>query len=91
MAARQYDRAATVAGEGMKRAPDDARLIRLRAQALSRMGRASEAISFLEDAIKAESRSPQLALALADAYAAEKRYDDAVRVVEQAETAFGEE
>jgi tetratricopeptide (TPR) repeat protein len=91
LAARQFERAAAVAGEGLKRAPDEARLIRLRAQALARMGRTSEAISFLEGAIKAESRSPQLALALADAYAAEKRYDDAVRVVEQAQTAFGED
>ena len=91
MAARQFERAASIAGEGLKRAPDDARLIRLRAQALARLGRAPEAISFLETAIKAESRSPQLALALADAYAAEKRYDDAVRVVEQAQEAFGED
>jgi tetratricopeptide (TPR) repeat protein len=55
------------------------------------MGRAPEAVSFLETAVKAESRSPQLALALADAYAADKRYDDAVRVVEQAQEAFGED
>lgn len=91
MAARQYDRAASVAGEGITRDPGDARLIRLRAQALSRLGRGVEAISFLEDAIRAESRSPQLALALADAYEAEKRYDDAVKVVQQAQEAFGED
>jgi tetratricopeptide (TPR) repeat protein len=66
------------------------RLISLRAQALSRLGRASEAISFLEGAIKGESRSPELAFALADTYASQKRYDDAVKVIEQAETAFGE-
>ncbi len=91
LAARQFERAASVAGEGLKRAPDDARLIRLRAQALARLGRASEAISFLETAVKTEPRSPQLALALADAYAADKRYDDAVRVVAQAQEAFGED
>jgi tetratricopeptide (TPR) repeat protein len=62
----------------------------LRAQALSRLGRANEAVTFLEGAIKADSRSPDLAFALADTYASQKRYDEAVRVVEQAETAFGE-
>ncbi|MCC7241873.1 MAG: tetratricopeptide repeat protein [Acidobacteria bacterium] len=91
IAARRFDRAADVAAEALKAHPDELRLIRLRAQALSRLGRGAEAIASLESAVKAESRSPQLALALADAYAAEKRYDDAVRVIEQAETAFGAE
>lgn len=91
IAARRFDRAADVAGTVLQTRPDDLRLVRLRAQALSRLGRAAEAIAFLEGAIKSESRSPQLALALADAYAADRRYDDAVRVIEQAETAFGED
>lgn len=91
IAARRFDRAAEVAGTALQTRPDELRLVRLRAQALSRMGRETEAIAFLEGAIKGESRSPQLALALADAYAAAKRYDDAVRVIEQAETAFGED
>ncbi len=91
IAAQAYDRAIAVSGESLARHPNDLRLIRLRADALARAGRAAEAIGFLEGAIKLESRSPQLALALADAYAAEKRFDDAVKVIEQAETAFGED
>jgi len=89
--ARQFDRAIAVTSEAIVRAPEDERLIRLRSQALGRTGRAGEAIDFLEGAIKSESRSPQLALALADAYASQKRYDEAVKVIEQAETAFGED
>jgi tetratricopeptide (TPR) repeat protein len=91
LGARRFERAAAVAGEGLQRAPEQSRLVRIRAQALTRMGRGAEAISFLEGASKNEPRSPQLALALADAYAFQKRYDEAVRVVEQAETAFGED
>lgn len=91
VAARQYDRALQVTGDALRQSPGEPRLLRLRAQALSRMGRTAEAITLLEGATDDRSKSPQLALALADAYAAEKRYDEAVRVIEQAETAFGED
>lgn len=90
LAARQNERALAVATAALKQHPDETRLVRLRAQALGRLGRSAEAVTFLEGAIKADSRSPDLAFALADTYAAQKRFDDAVRVIEQAETAFGE-
>lgn len=90
LAARKNDRALAVTGDAIRKHPEEMRLISLRAQALSRLGRAAEAITFLEGAIKGESRSPELAFALADTYASQKRYDDAVKVIEQAETAFGE-
>jgi tetratricopeptide (TPR) repeat protein len=90
LVARKHDRALAVASEAITTHPDEVRLVSLRAQALSRLGRAGEAITFLEGAIKADSRSPELAFGLADTYASEKRYDDAIRIVEQAETAFGE-
>ncbi len=91
LSARQFDRADEVTRDALTRAPNDARLLRIRAQALSRSGRAAEAIALLEGAMGAESRSPQLALGLADAYAAARQFDAAVRVVQQAETTFGED
>jgi tetratricopeptide (TPR) repeat protein len=90
LGARRFDRADAAARDALARSPGSARLLRLRGQALSRSGRAADAIELLEQAHKADSR-PQLALGLADAYAAANRYDDAVRVVQQAETAFGED
>jgi tetratricopeptide (TPR) repeat protein len=91
LSARRFERAESAAREALARAPGDPRLMRLRAQALARSGRAGEAIRMLEQAMAGgDAHSPQLALALADAYAADKRYDDAVRVVQQAETRFGE-
>jgi tetratricopeptide (TPR) repeat protein len=90
LSARRFDRADAHAREALARTPRSARLLRLRGQALSRSGRGADAIRLLEEANGAESR-PQLALGLADAYAAAKRYDDAVRVVQQAETRFGED
>jgi tetratricopeptide (TPR) repeat protein len=51
LAGRKNDRALAVTGEAIKKHPEEMRLISLRAQALSRLGRGNEAISFLEGAI----------------------------------------
>src|SRR5690606_27987460 len=52
--------------------------------------RGAEAITLLEGAGQSAERDPQIALGLADAYASQKRWDDAVRVVQEAAAQYGE-
>jgi tetratricopeptide (TPR) repeat protein len=87
LAARRYDRAEAAASEGLSRSPNHSRLVRLRAQALAKLGRGPEATRLLEDGVAKRPDSREYVSGLADLYSDQKRTDDAVRVLEQARRA----
>ncbi|MGE0040121.1 MAG: tetratricopeptide repeat protein [Vicinamibacterales bacterium] len=69
--------------------PADGRYASYLADALAKAGRASAGADLLERAVKAEPDSLARVVALADFYSSQKRYDDAVRVLDDA-TSRGE-
>ena len=89
LAARRFDAADVLAQENLARMPGQPRFLRLRAQALAKGGRASEAVSLLEGGLAVRPDSRELLVGLADLYADQKRTDDAVRLLQQAQTTFG--
>jgi predicted Zn-dependent protease len=91
LTARRYDRADTLARESLQRTPDQPRMVRLRAQALARSGKSAEAIKLLEDGVAARPNSREYLVGLADLYTDQKRTDDAVKLIEQARKAFGDD
>lgn len=91
LTARRYDRAEAAARAALSRDPDQPRLIRLRAQALLKSGKAAEANKLLEDGAAKQPNSREFVVGLADLYADQKRTDDAVRVLEQARKTFGDD
>ncbi len=91
LAARRYERAETAASEALVRAPGYSRLVRLRAQAMAKLGRKAEATKMLEDGIAKRPDSREFVAGLADLYADQKRTDDAVRVLEQARSTLGDD
>ena len=84
LTARRYDRAEVVAREALSRNPNQPRMVRLRAQALLKSGKAAEANRLLEDGLARQPQSREFMVGLADLYADQKRTDDALRVLEQA-------
>jgi len=91
LTARRYDRAEALARELLARNPNQPRMVRLRAQALLKAGKSAEANRLLEDGVAASPQSREYLVGLADLYADQKRTDDALRVLEQARKAFGED
>jgi len=91
LTARRFDRAETLAREALARDPDQPRMVRLRAQALLKSGKAAEANKLLEDAVASQPKSREFVVGLADLYADQKRTDDALRVLGQARQAFGDD
>jgi tetratricopeptide (TPR) repeat protein len=91
LTARRYDRAEALAREALVRAPNQPRMIRLRAQALLKAGKAAEANKLLEDGVAQQPKSRDLVVGLADLYADQKRTDDALRMLEQARKMFGDD
>jgi len=91
LSARRFDRAEATAREALVRDPDQPRMIRLRAQALLKAGKATEATKLLEDSMAKQPQSRDFVVGLADLYADLKRTDDAVRVLEQARKTFGDD
>ena len=91
LTARRFDRAETLAREALARDADQPRMVRLRAQALLKSGKAAEANKLLEDAVASQPKSREFVLGLADLYADQKRTDDALRVLGQARQAFGDD
>lgn len=89
--ARRFDRADTVARAALERDPDQPRLVRLRAQALLKGGKAAEATKLLEDGAARNPKSREYVVGLADLYADQKRTDDAVKTLERARQAFGDD
>ena len=66
-------------------------MVRLRAQALLKSGKAAEANKLLEDAVASQPKSREYVVGLADLYADQKRTDDALRLLEQARQTFGDD
>jgi predicted Zn-dependent protease len=91
LTARRFDRAEAVAREALARDPDQPRMVRLRAQALLKAGKTADANKLLEDAVAKQPGSREFLVGLADLYADQKRTDEALRVLEQARKAFGDD
>jgi predicted Zn-dependent protease len=91
LTARHFDRAEAVAREALSRDPDQPRMVRLRAQALLKGGKAAEANKLLEDSVAKQPKSREFLVGLADLYADQKRTDDALRLLAQARKAFGDD
>ncbi|MDP3717332.1 MAG: tetratricopeptide repeat protein [Acidobacteriota bacterium] len=91
LAARRFDRAETLARENLARNPEQPRMIRLRAQALSKGGKPAEARHLMEAGAAKNPASREYVVGLADLYTDQKRADDAVRMLEQARKTFGDD
>jgi tetratricopeptide (TPR) repeat protein len=70
------------------RHPDDARIVRLEADALRQSGRVDDGVSLLEAARKARPDDPTAHVALAELLTTAKRYPDAERVLRDASVRF---
>lgn len=91
LAARRFDRAEVLAREALARDPHQPRMVRLRAQALLKAGKAADANKLLEDGAAGQPMNREYVVGLADLYADQKRTADAVRVLEQARQTFGDD
>lgn len=91
LSARRFDRAEALARESLARTPDQPRMVRLRAVALSKSGKVADAVKLLEDGIAAHPDSRDYVVGLADLYTGQKRADDALRVIERARKTFGDD
>ena len=91
LAARRFDRAEALASENLAKNPDQPRMTRLRAQALSKGGKPAEAVQLMEAGAARNPNSREYVVGLADLYADQKRGDDAVRTLEQARKTFGDD
>ena len=91
LAARHFDRAEALARESLTRTPDQPRMVRLRAQALAKSGKTTEANKLLEDGVAARPNSREYLVGLSDLYADQKRTDEAVKLLEQARKTFGDD
>ena len=91
LTARRFDRAETLARDALTRDPDQPRMVRLRAQALLKAGKVADANKLLEDGVAKQPGSREFLVGLADLYADQKRTDDALRLLEQARKAFGDD
>ena len=91
LSARRFDRADALARESLARTPDQPRMVRLRAVALSKSGKVADAVKLLEDGVAARPDSRDYLVGLADLYTELKRADDALRVIEQARKTFGDD
>lgn len=87
IAARRYDDAVRIARAGGERQPEDSRFARLEAQALRESGQFDAAIALLRDRM---ARKPEVsvALSLATVLGQAKRWDEAQRVLDEAERTF---
>jgi predicted Zn-dependent protease len=91
LTARRFDRAEAVARAALDKNPNQPRMVRLRAQALLKGGKAADATKLLEDGVAKFPTSREFVVGLADLYTDQKRTGDAVRVLEQARKAFGDD
>ena len=91
LTARRFDRADAIARDALARDPQQPRMVRLRAQALLKGGKAAEANALLETAMAGDADNREYVIGLADLYAEQKRTADAVRLLEQARKSFGDD
>lgn len=87
LTAKQYDRAVDVARAARTASPTDARLVRVEARALVERGDVEEGLGLLRAQAGADAGLDAV-LALADGYAAARRWDDATHVLDQAGARF---
>jgi tetratricopeptide (TPR) repeat protein len=91
LAARRFSRADELAREALARLPGQPRLVRLRAQALFKAGSAAAANKLLEDGVAAYPDNRDYLVGLADLYAAQKRVDEAVGLLQRARKLAGDD
>lgn len=90
LTAKQYDRAVDVARAARTASPADGRLLRVEARALVERGDVDEGLGLLRAQAGADAGLDAV-LALADGYAAARQWDEATRVLDQAEVRFPDE
>ncbi len=88
IAAKKYTAAIDITRQALLDNPDDPRLIRLQARALRFTGKADQGIALLEESVKKHADNPASYIALAQLYSEADRGDQAVRVLQNAQTMF---
>ena len=88
---RGGDRAEAIAREALGRDPKQPRMVRLRAQALLKGGKAAPKRRAARSRGGQGADNRELVVGLADFYAEQKRTADAVRLLEQARKSFGDD
>jgi predicted Zn-dependent protease len=88
LAAKNYGTAVDLARVARASDPDNLRLAGLLAQALRQDGKVDEGISVLQDAVKTHADEPPAYLALAQLYSDVSRGEQAVKVLQDAQTRF---
>lgn len=88
IAAKKYGAALEVTTAALADNPDDARLIRLQAQALRHTGKTDQGAALLEDAVHKHADDPGGYVALAQFYVDADRGAQAIRVLQDAQTRF---
>lgn len=84
VAARRFDQALHRSTALLDKAPGDARVVRLRAEALRGAGRAVEAVKLLQDAVAREPDDVTGYLALSEMYAATGQHDRGAKLLREA-------
>jgi tetratricopeptide (TPR) repeat protein len=88
LASKQYAKAATELATLRRAAPDDLRLARLEAQAWRAQGEVDRAVSILKPFADAPGATASAYTALATVFSDAKRFDEAARVLAEAEAKF---
>lgn len=91
LVAKNYTAAATVARAARAEHPEDLRLARLEARALSEGGKPDAGAELLEGVVRTQSDNPDAYIALAHLYADSKRGAQAVKVLQDAQGKFPSE
>jgi len=88
IAGKKYAAAVDTAKAALTQNPDDLRLLRLEAQALKHTGKVDQGLSLLEEALKKHGDEPLAYISLAQGYSDADRHDQAVKVLQEAQTKF---
>jgi tetratricopeptide (TPR) repeat protein len=88
LAAKEYGKAATELAALRRGAPDDLRLARLEAQAWRAQGQVDRAVGILKPFTEGPGATASAFTAMATVFSDAKRYDEAVRVIADAEAKF---
>jgi tetratricopeptide (TPR) repeat protein len=88
ISAKKYPAAIDLVRGMRKQHPEDLRLARLEAQALTESGKTDQGIAVLEDFVQKQGDDPRAHIALAQAYSEAQRGSRAVQVLQSAQTRF---
>jgi tetratricopeptide (TPR) repeat protein len=88
LAAKNFTTAAEIARAARTDRPDDLRLLRLEAEALSQSGKANEGIALIQNVVRTRGDDPIAHIALAQVYSSAKRGAEAVKVLQDAQSRF---